>query len=94
MAAQLDTAVESLKNEAEHNADVLDEAIEFGVGEDAIDQVNKGKIKTLRRKSALPAIRAMNRSAVRLITDLSLPIGEYDVPGGHDIDDGDHSTAM
>jgi hypothetical protein len=92
--SQLEKAIEALKQEAEHNADVLDEAIDYAVGEDAIDQVDKGKLKTIRRRSALPAIKAMNGSAVRLVKSLSLSMGDYDVPGGQDVDPEDHSTNL
>ena len=90
MRAQLVASVEAVKLEAEHNADVLAEAVDPPEGE-APGGVDNGKIKTLRKESALPAIREMNRAAVRLLRGAGLSLSRFDVPGGRDLDPKDHS---
>jgi hypothetical protein len=82
-------SVEALEQEAEHNADVLAEAVQPGEGGEGV--VDEGKVKTLRKRTALPSIRQMNREAVRLARALARPLREYDVPGGRDLDPADHS---
>jgi hypothetical protein len=89
---QLVSAAEALQEEADHNADVLDEAVQPAEGED-LGSLDQGKLRTLREEEALPAIRQMNRAATRLISDLGLQRDDYDVPGGRDLDPNDHSTA-
>jgi hypothetical protein len=39
----------------------------------------------------LPSCRQLLISGI--IAELALPIAKYDVPGGRDIDPGDHSTS-
>jgi hypothetical protein len=90
---QMLAAVESLVEEAEHNADVLDEAAEPAEGE-GTGALNRGKLRTLRDESALPAIRQMNRQAVDLIRRLDVDPAAYDVQGGRDVDPADHSTLL
>jgi hypothetical protein len=92
---QLLEATQLLGDDANHNADVFDEAIsEVPTEGEGGGDVNQGKLKTLRQRSGLPAIREMNRAAVDAIKRLKLPLGEYDVPGGRDLDPSDHSTAV
>lgn len=88
--AQLLASIAALRDEAAHNADVLDEAVTPAQGDDP-GRVERGKLKTLRRLTALPSIRQMNRAAVALIDGLRLPRSQFDVPGGRDLDDGDSS---
>jgi hypothetical protein len=90
LAAQLRAAIESLNGDATHNADVLVEAVATGEGGEYVDA---RKIKTLHEQTALPAIRQMNREAARIIKVMGLRLVDYDVPGGHDADQADHSTA-
>jgi hypothetical protein len=87
---QLQASVSSQIDEAEHNADVLDEAAEPAEGE-APGSLNKGKLRTLRREGSFPAIRQMNQAARKVIDDLRLARSDYDVPGGRDLDETDHS---
>jgi hypothetical protein len=91
LRAQLIASVEAVKSEADHNADVLDEAVEPADGE-APGGIDKGKIKTLRKESALPAIQEMNRTAVRALRAVGLSLTRFDVPGGRDLDANDHSN--
>ncbi len=93
LQTQLITAIESLKDTAEHNADVLAEAIVEPEGEGG-GGFNKGKISTLRKEEALPSIRALNRTAIGLIRRMGLPLDSYDVPGGRDRDPKDASTEV
>lgn len=91
--SQLQAAVTAITADATHNADTLTQAItppESG-GENSTGFMNNEQIKTLRREEALPAIRQMNRAAVRLIRLLGRPLANYDVPGGTDQDPSDHS---
>jgi hypothetical protein len=90
LAAQLRAAIESQNGTATHNADVLVEAVATGEGGEYLDA---RKIKTLHELTALPAIRQMNREAARIIKMMDLRLVDYDVPGGHDADPADHSTA-
>jgi zinc ribbon protein len=87
---QLLASVEALDEEASHNADVLDEAIEPGEGE-GTGSLDNGKLRTLRAGSALPAIRQLNAAAASVVDSLELSKLDYDVPGGRDFDAGDHS---
>lgn len=89
---QLLSATEKLSDEASHNADVLDEAVTAAQGND-VGAVNRGKLRTIRALTALPAIKQMNRALIILIDRLRLPRTQYDVPGGRDLDDTDSSTA-
>jgi len=91
---QMITSVESLKDTADHNADVLDEAIGPPDGESDAGTINNGKLATLRTEQALPAIKAMNQAAVELIRKMGLPLSSYDVPGGRDLDTHDNSVAV
>jgi hypothetical protein len=91
--AQLLAAVEALTDEAEHNADVLDEAVKPPENEDDTGSLDRGKIRTLREDAALPAMRQMNRQALEVIRDLDVDRSVYDVPGGRDLDPQDHSSA-
>jgi hypothetical protein len=90
---QLLASVDELKDESAHNADVLDEAADPAEEGEGVGTLDKGKLRTLRRASALPAIRQLNLAAVAVITELRLPKLEYDVPGGRDLDAADHSDA-
>lgn len=90
---QLLACVDALKQEGSHNADVLDEAAEPTEGE-AIGSLDKGKLRTLRRDSALPAIRQLNRAAVTVVDRFSLRRLDYDLPGGRDLDAADHSDEI
>jgi hypothetical protein len=87
---QLLASVDALNEEASHNADVLDEAAEPAEGDD-VGTLDKGKLRTLREETALPAIRQLNLAAVGVIDGLRLRKLDYDVPGGRDIDSADHS---
>jgi hypothetical protein len=89
---QLLSSVDALKAEASHNADVLDEAVEPAQDE-SVGSMDKGKIRTLRSGSALPAIRQLNLAAVEVIDRLELRKLDHDVPGGRDLDPADHSDA-
>jgi hypothetical protein len=95
--AQLSNAAETMKDDATYNADTITQAVtppdprdESG---DSAGNVEEAKIKTLHQENALPAIEQMNRAAVSLIRLLGLPLASYDVPGGHDLDPDDHSSA-
>jgi hypothetical protein len=90
---QLLASVSALNSEAEHNADVLDEAVAPPEGEDS-GTLDKGKLRTLRSASALPAIRQLNAAASDVIDALQLPKHAYDVPGGRDFDSDDHSNEV
>ena len=89
---QLLSATEKLADEASHNADVLDEAVTAAQGND-VGAVNRGKLRTIRALTALPAMKQMNRALIVLIDRLRLPRTQYDIPGGRDLDDADSSTA-
>jgi hypothetical protein len=89
---QLLSSIDGLRGAAEHNADVLSEAVE--PGEDGPGYVNEGKLKTMRSGGQLPAVRAMNREAVQLIRLMGLTLSDYDVPGGRDLDPKDASTQL
>lgn len=89
--AQLVSAVEAIKSEVDHNADVFDQAVQ-APGEEVSAAIDNGKIKTLRRGTALPAIRQMNLAAVRAVRRIGRPLRAYDVPGGRDLDPDDHSN--
>jgi hypothetical protein len=91
--AQLISATEAVKAEIDHNADVFDEAVDEP-GEEIPSAINKGKIKTLRRSTALPAIEQMNRAAIGALRAIRATLRRYDVPGGRDLDSNDHSTAI
>jgi hypothetical protein len=70
---------------------VFDEAVTRG--EEGYGSIDKGKLRTLRdRDSGLPAVRELNRAAGALIKSLRLPVRNYDVPGGRDLDPADDST--
>jgi hypothetical protein len=90
---QLEGATESLRTEAEHNADVLDEAVTPPEGESA-GELDARKIRTLRKDVALPPIKQLNRTAQRLIREFQLDPSSYDVPGGRDFDPNDHSDSV
>jgi hypothetical protein len=69
---------------------VLDEAVE-PAQEESVGTMEKGKLRTLRSGSALPAIRQLNVAAVEVIDLLELRRLDHDVPGGRDLDPADHS---
>lgn len=89
LQAQLVTAVTMLRETAEHNADVLSEAIEEPEYE-AAGQLDKGKLETLRNQD-MPSVRALNAGALEIVRDLGLDLSRYDLPGGRDIDTKDSS---
>lgn len=94
MHAQLLAAIDALRADATHNADVLTEAVTAGSpGYEGGGTVDRVKLRTLRGETALPAIRQLNRAALKLIGMLSLSVSDYDVPGGRDLDPADHSDA-
>jgi hypothetical protein len=90
---QLLAAVAALQDEANHNADVLDEAVEPAEGE-SVGRLNSGKLRTMREETALPDVRQMNRAAMKVVTVLQLDRTDYDVPGGRDVDSDDHSDEL
>jgi hypothetical protein len=90
---QLLSAVEAAKSEVDHNADVFDEAVQTP-GEEMSGGIDRGKIKTLRRETALPAIRQMNLAAVRAVRRVGRSLRSYDLPGGRDLDPDDHSDEV
>jgi zinc-ribbon domain len=92
--AQFESAITTLLSNAQADADTLQQGItEPEPGKESTGSVEEQKIGTLQPDQAVPAIRIMNREAVSLINQMGLPIGQYDVPGGTDIDPTDHSTA-
>ena len=93
LQSQLLASVDALEEEASHNADVLDEAINPSEGE-GVGSLDKGKLKTLRSDDALPAIRQLNRAADQIVTRLRLDRQAYDIPMGRDLDPNDHSNAL
>jgi hypothetical protein len=84
----LRTSVSRLSEEATHNADVLSEV------RDSDYTLADGKVGTLRRDGAVPAIGEMNRAAIAGLRAAALPVEDFDVPGGRDIDPSDHSTLL
>lgn len=86
--SQLIDGLQELQSEANHNADVLDQAVTTGEGGSGLDE---GKIRTLRRGEAEPMIQELNRTALTHIKRLRLSRMDFDVPGGRDIEPGDHS---
>ena len=90
--AQLLAAIDALKADATHNADIFTEAV-GSTGFEGSGGVDRVKIRTLRGETALPAIRQVNRAALAIITLLGLSASDYDVPGGRDLDPADHSSA-
>lgn len=90
---QLMASIDALKDEADHNADVLDEAVTPAKG-DATGTVDNGRLRTLREDEALPSIKEMNRAAVDVVKRLELPLTRYDLPGGRDLDSDDHSDEL
>lgn len=91
--AQLVSAVEAIKSEVDHNADVFDEAVD-APGEEMSAAIDSGKIKTLRRGTALPVIRQMNLAAIRAVRRIGRSLRAYDLPGGRDLDPDDHSNEL
>ena len=90
---QMLEAIDTLKANAEHNSDVFDEAVTEGEGgEEGSGNVDQGKLKTLRQTSGLPAIREMNRAALETVKRLQLPLADYDLRGGRDLDPSDSSN--
>jgi hypothetical protein len=88
---QLLASVETFEANAKHNADVLDQAVT--ADQEGYGSVDQGKLRSLRRReSGLPTVREMNRAALAVIRKLDLPVREYDVPGGRDLDSADDST--
>lgn len=92
--AQMSAAVESLRTDANHNADVLTEATGVQSEGEGGGGLNFTEIAKLRGESALSAIKRLNREAIRLIKDLRLQLRSFDVRGGRDIDPGDHSFTV
>jgi hypothetical protein len=90
---QLLAAIEAMQAEIDHNADVFDEAAQ-APGEDVSGGLDKGKLKTLRRETALPSIRQMNQAALRATRRFRQALRTYDLPGGRDLDPDDHSQAI
>lgn len=91
--AQMISSIESLTTDANQNAHVLAQAI-TPPADGGSGNVDANQIKTLSGNDALPSIVQMNHAAVGVIALLQLPIGNFDVVGGHDIDPSDHSTSM
>jgi hypothetical protein len=92
--AQFESAIGTLLGNAQADADTLQQAItEPEQGTESTGTVEEQKLGTLQADQAVPAIMIMNREAVALIDQMGLQIGQYDVPGGTDIDPSDHSTA-
>jgi hypothetical protein len=92
--AQFESAIGTLLANAQADADTLQQGItEPEQGTESIGSVEEQRLGTLQPDQAVPAIRIMNREAVKLIDQMSLQISQYDVPGGTDIDPTDHSTA-
>jgi hypothetical protein len=96
LQSELLTAVTALQTNAPGNANILTEAVAPGnptSGEGGPSAgVDKAKIETLSDEDALPAIGQMNVAAVAIIRALGLPLANYDVPGGRDLDTSDHTT--
>lgn len=92
--AQMGAAVESLRADANHNADVLTEATGVQSEGEGGGGLNFTEIAKLRGESALSAIKRLNREAIRLIKDLRLQLRSFDVRGGRDVDPGDHSFTI
>ena len=68
---QLLASIGALKDESSHNADVLDEAAEPAEG-DNVGTLYKGKLRTLHKGSALPAIRQLNLAATAVVDEVQL----------------------
>lgn len=91
--ARLSEATDTLLDEIQHNADVLDEAVESGEGEGE-GYLDEGKLRTLRADTALPIVVSMNQAALALLRKFEIPRKQYDVPGGSDLDNRDHSDLV
>ena len=91
--AQMLSSIENLTTNANENANVLTQAVNTTTeGEDGTGYVDEAKVKTLSGNDALPSIIQLNHATNGMIKLLQLPVGNFDVAGGHDIDSSDHST--
>jgi hypothetical protein len=97
--AQLATAVDALNSDATYNADTLTKGITppdsapQTEGDSSKGYMDDAQVNTLHDEQALPAVKEMNRAAMAAIGLLRLQVSEYDLPGGNDLDPGDHSLA-
>jgi hypothetical protein len=91
--AQLQAAITSLATDAEANANILSEGVTEASG-GSKGYIEEKKLSTIHPETGLPSVRLLNRDAVALINTLHLEIGQYDVPGGTDVNPADHSTAQ
>jgi hypothetical protein len=89
MSTQFKSAVDALASQADQDADVLAKA-----ADPANESFDPQEFATLKRDLALPAIQQMNVETLDLINLLGRDIKTFDVPGGHDIDPSDSSTAV
>ena len=82
--AQLESATQSLEQDATYNGDTLSKAVtpgKPGEGDSNQGNVDASQLKTLHGETALPAIQQLNRQALNVIRLLGLSIPAYDVPG-------------
>jgi hypothetical protein len=89
------SSVSGLSSEANQDADILTEAvIPANQQQGTSGSVDAGKASELRTNDVLPAIQQMNAAALTIITELHLPIAQYDIAGGHDTNPNDDSQAL
>lgn len=91
--AQLLSAVDALGADAKENAQLLNDAITTPDG-NGPGSVDDKKLTALNGNDALASIRTSNRTLVEALKSVELPLANYDVPGGQDVDPTDDSTKL
>jgi Bacterial SH3 domain len=95
VATQLQSAVGALATEANHDADILTEAVvEPNPAQSISGSVDAQRATEIRTDDALPPIGQMNVAALNTIKLLKLDITQYDIAGGHDTNPNDHSQLL
>jgi Bacterial SH3 domain/zinc-ribbon domain len=95
VATQLQSAVGALAGEANHDADILTEAVvEPNPAQSISGSVDAQRATEIRTDDALPPIGQMNVAALNTIKLLKLDITQYDIAGGHDTNPNDHSQLL
>ncbi|MCD5311800.1 hypothetical protein [Kineosporia babensis] len=92
--AQLQSAAETLGEDAKENATILNEAVQIYDEGEGAGYVDKTKLKALNGNDALPSIKQMNATLVQVLKDAKIAVGTYDLPGGRDLDKADHSMSI
>lgn len=79
---RLTQAVSTLQEEAQFNADILDQAVKENVYEESqLSAVKESRLRSLRLKSAAPILGSLQAEVDSVLERLEIDAAEYDIPG-------------